>query len=86
MKWKDELKKKLIELMFDYYEHGANMHTIIPDNDAKPILADIDSLLKEQMDNVLKQFEGLNLEEPMIDLPLIISLIKSAPPPIGEKK
>ena len=48
--WEDELKKDITELMFAYYEHGANMHTIIPDADAKPILDKIHSLLKQQGD------------------------------------
>jgi len=34
----EELKKMLTGLLYDYYEHGANTHTIIPDADVKPIL------------------------------------------------
>ena len=34
----EELKNLLHKLQFDYYEHGANMHTIVPDSDIKPIL------------------------------------------------
>lgn len=37
----EELKKMLTELVYNYYEHGVNTHTIMPDDDIKPILEHI---------------------------------------------
>ena len=58
MNWEDELKKEIIALMFDYYDHGANMHTIIPDASANVIIDSVKSLLKNQRDKYYYQIEN----------------------------
>ena len=61
MNWEDELKKEIIALMFDYYDHGANMHTIIPDASANVIIDSVKSLLKKR-DDALKTLAMLGLQ------------------------
>jgi len=74
MIWKDKLYKKFVER--EANPEQCNYCEPYLDGDPLELEDFITSLLKKQSDNILNQFTDM---EGIIDIPLVISLIKSAP-------